>query len=108
VLAASDNPTGKLPALTLHVYGFVPFTAASVDEYAEPTSPFGKLVVVIRTVPDAFTTMLRLAVAVRLALSVTITVKLDVPATVGVPEITPVAPASDSPVGKLPELKLHE
>ena len=34
--------------------------------------------------------------------SVTCTVKLVVPATVGVPEITPVPAASDKPVGREP------
>jgi hypothetical protein len=40
-------------------------------------------------------------------LSVTATVKLDVPFAVGVPEITPVAGASVSPAGRLPEAIDH-
>jgi hypothetical protein len=33
--------------------------------------------------------------------------KVEVPAAVGVPEMTPVAAASDSPAGRLPEITLH-
>jgi len=53
--------------------------------------------------------MPKLAVAVRgvLSESVTSTVKSEVAAVVGVPEITPVAEASESPVGRLPELTLQ-
>jgi hypothetical protein len=39
-----------------------------------------------------------------LLLSVTVTVKLNVPPAVGVPEITPLAPARTNPAGRLPEL----
>ena len=41
-------------------------------------------------------------------LSVTVAVKLNVPLAVGVPEIVPVAAATLSPVGKLPELTDQE
>jgi len=37
-------------------------------------------------------------------LSVTVAVKLDVPLVVGVPEITPVVPASVNPAGRLPDV----
>ena len=48
--------------------------------------------------------MLRLAVAVAagVSLSETCTVKLDVPAPVGVPEITPLVAFNVRPFGKLP------
>jgi len=39
--------------------------------------------------------------------SVTLTVKLEVPAVVGVPEITPVAAASVRPAGSEPEVMLQ-
>ncbi len=42
-----------------------------------------------------------------LAESVNRTVNRDVPAWLGVPEITPVDPCSDSPAGKLPEVRAH-
>ena len=52
---------------------------------------------------------LRLAtpVAGTVSESVTFTVKVDVWATVGVPEITPVDGASDSPAGSSPLDRLH-
>ena len=52
-------------------------------------------------------TMLRLAVALRavgVSESVTLTVKLEVPVTVGVPEIRPVLVLRLRPDGKLPTL----
>ena len=52
-------------------------------------------------------TMLRLAVALRavgVSESVTLTVKLDVPVTVGVPEIRPVLLLRLRPGGRLPTL----
>jgi hypothetical protein len=42
VLVPSDNPAGKLPAVTPHVYGGVPPTAVKLVEYGTPTVPFGK------------------------------------------------------------------
>jgi len=57
--------------------------------------------------------MLRLAVGVLpvgVSPSVTVTVKLSVPTNVpvGVPEITPVAPFSDKPEGRLPVVTVHK
>ena len=54
--------------------------------------------------------ILRLAVAVcavGVSESVTCTVKLEVPRTVGVPVIAPLAPFSVSPVGRLPLVIAH-
>jgi hypothetical protein len=108
VLAAIDNPAGKLPCTMLHVYGLVPLVAASVAVYASPTIPFGKLVVVIRTIVEPYTVKVSACVAVSLALSVTFTVNASaVTAVVGVPEITPVLAFSVNPAGSVPELKLH-
>jgi hypothetical protein len=50
--------------------------------------------------------MLNARVAVWAVLSATCTVKLDVPAAVGVPEMTPDA-LNDNPVGRLPKDKLQ-
>jgi hypothetical protein len=92
----------------LHVYGLVPLVAASVAEYATPTIPFGKLVVVIRTIVELYTVNVSACVAVLLALSATSTVNAcDATAVVGVPEITPVLAFSVSPAGSVPALKLH-
>ena len=63
--------------------------------------PFGKVVVV--TVSGAATVRLSGFVAVSELTSVTWTVKLLVPVPVGVPEITPVLDARESPVGRVPE-----
>jgi hypothetical protein len=108
VPAVNDKPGGKLPELMLQVYGVTPPVAARVVEYVVPSVPLGKLVVVIFNV-SVLTVMLRLAVAVcaGFSASLTSTVKLDVPVVVGVPEITPVLAASDSPAGKLPTAMLH-
>jgi hypothetical protein len=90
------------------VYGFVPLVAANVAEYAVPTVPFGKLVVVIRTIVDPYTVNVRFAVAVWLALSVTSTVNASaVTAVVGLPEITPVLVFRVNPAGSVPALTLH-
>ena len=60
-------------------------------------------------VTEVLTVMLRLAVAISgvLSESFTSTVKLEVAAVVGVPEISPVLVASDSPAGSIPELTTH-
>jgi len=107
VLAASVSPAGKLPCAMLHVYGFVPLVAASVAEYAVPTVPPPRLVVVMRTMSAMYTTMLSACVTLWLALSTTITVKFDVAAVVGLPEITPVLAFSVNPAGSVPALTLH-
>ena len=44
---SSVRPFGNLPAMRVHVYGATPPVAASVCEYAAPTVPGGRLVVVI-------------------------------------------------------------
>ena len=45
----SDSPAGKLPELTLQLYGAIPPVALTVCEYAVPTCPVGKeLVVTLR------------------------------------------------------------
>jgi hypothetical protein len=74
-----------------------------------PIVPAGRLDVVIVN-PVGLIVMVRLAVAVSGVLSESLTpmVKLDLAAVVGVPEITPVVAATESPAGKLPELTLHE
>ena len=66
-----------------------------------------EVVVMDNAVP--VTVMERLAVAVVAGLpeSVTFTVKFDVPAFVGLPEITP-ALDRDNPVGKVPDEIVHE
>lgn len=72
-------------------------------------TPAGSEVVV--TDRAAFTTMLKLAVAVLavgVSESVTVTVKFAVPEAVGVPEMAPVAALRVRPAGKLPVVTVHE
>ena len=45
VEAANDSPAGRVPDVTVHVSGVTPPVAASVCEYAVPTTALGKLVV---------------------------------------------------------------
>src|SRR5215471_12573305 len=47
--AFNDNPAGKVPVITSHVYGMVPPAATRVAEYAELTTPTGSDVVVIES-----------------------------------------------------------
>lgn len=62
----------------------------------------------VTTVGSAFTTIVNaLAADVMLSESLTVTEKLYVPATVGVPEIRPVAGASDKLVGNAPDDTVH-
>ena len=92
------KPAGKLPDEISQVIGVAP-VAASVSLYAIPTVPLGKVVVVI-TGGAGLMRMLS-ALESLLATFVALTVKLDVPAVVGVPVITP--PTSIlKPAGKLP------
>ena len=107
VLPASDNPPGNAFPILLHVYGGVPPDAASVVEYAVPTVPFGRLVVVIVKVDDESTVMLKLAVPILLSLSVAVTVNDAVPTVVAVPLITPVLESMVSPVGSAPAEIVH-
>ena len=70
--------------------------------------PPGRLDVVIDT-GAGLISMLRLAVAVSGVASESFasTVKVEVPAEVSVPEMTPVLALSDRPAGKLPVMMLH-
>ena len=68
-----------------------------------PTTPAAKLEVLTET--GGLTVILKFAVAVfvvGVSESVTVTVKFVVPAVLGVPEIAPVAPFRNNPVGRDP------
>ena len=83
------------------VYGAVPPLAASVTEYAVPTGCAGSPVVVMDG-PDLMR-MLRLLEIVRWlgdVESVAVMVAVTVPVAVGVPEITPLEGAIESPAGR--------
>ena len=102
VVPFSDSPPGNVPLTIVQLIGAFPPDEERVCVYAEFTTPFGAELVV--TSKLAAMAMLRLCVsvsAVGLVLSVARTEKFDVPAEVGVPDITP-APLSESPAGRLP------
>jgi hypothetical protein len=108
-LVESVRPPGNEPELTLQLYGVVPPVAASVAEYAVPTCPPARELVVICTgTADVVTVMLNDFVAVWAGdeESFAWTVNGNVPAPVGVPEIVPLV-ESVRPPGNEPELTLQ-
>src|SRR6202453_1953180 len=104
VEAFSDSPAGSDPApgTTDQLYGAVPPVAASVAEYPAPTVAPGSTDVVTDSGASTVIDNGCVAVIAGLLESVTCTVKADLPAAVGVPEITPVEAFSDSPAGSDP------
>jgi hypothetical protein len=112
VVALSVKPPGNVPSM-LHVMGVSP-VAASVRLYAVPTSPFGNdVVVMVGAVPvpppppppvDAI--VIESGFVPFPAALAALTVKVNVPAAVGVPDITP-APESVKPPGNEPLSLLH-
>jgi hypothetical protein len=81
----------------------VPPVAARFVEYAEPTTETGSVVVLITSGGTAGATVMDSDLVVEwVAASVTFTVKVDVPALVGVPEMTPAlliaSPAGSEPI----------
>jgi hypothetical protein len=89
------------------VYGVVPPAAASIVEYAVPTVPLGRLVVEIIRTGLIVMANVNAAVCGVPSESVTFTVKVDVPTTVGVPEITPDDSFNVRPDGRAPDEMLH-
>jgi hypothetical protein len=102
VVSASSKPAGNVPLSILHVMGAVP-VASRVWLYATPTSPSGRVVVVIvgDAVGSGAITIESAFVFSPPAFSA-FTVKFDVPAAFGVPDITPVAGTRVKPPGKVP------
>ena len=100
------RPAGKEPLVTLKVMAPTPPLACTLALYAVPTTPLGRLVVVMTSwglmvmLSDWFT------VCGGVPESVAVTVKGTVPAAVGVPEIAP-APLKLSPAGGLPLVTLQ-
>src|SRR5580704_5226394 len=102
------RPAGSEPALTDHVYGETPPVAETLVLSSEPSTPFGSVIGVMARAE--FVVMLTDPEAVRggTAESTTCTLKFVVPVAVGVPEIRPVDPFSDKPVGSVvPPVKDH-
>ena len=105
----SVTPVGNAPAVMDQLYGVVPPVAASVPEYAVPTVPLGRDVVLIASPGGAI-------VNVKLALfktagdseSLTCAVTVKLPEAVGVPLSAPVAEFSVTPAGNAPDVILQE
>jgi hypothetical protein len=105
VVAARVSPAGSVPAVIDQVYAGVPPLAVIGFEYAVPTAPEGSVALIVNAGGAAVATTIESCtdlVCAGLPASVTVAVKLVVPLAVGVPEITPVAAASDRPAGRLP------
>jgi hypothetical protein len=83
------RPAGSVPEVSDHVIGVSP-VAASVWLYAVLTEPSERLVVVIVGAAVAVIVILKACVASE-TLLLAVTVKLNVPAAVGVPDISPVS-----------------
>jgi hypothetical protein len=97
------NPAGNEPETTDHIFGTVPPVKSKVALYVALTTPCGNAFVTM--VGGAMTLIARSLVALRPPLSATRTVKLDAPAVVGVPVISPFPfPCVDifKPAGKDP------
>jgi hypothetical protein len=103
VPAFKVRPVGKVPDATAHVVG--EFVAESVCEYAVLVFPPARLVVVMTgTVLILIDNCCELLPAWLVA----VTVKVYFPAVVGVPLMTPLLVFIERPVGKLPEVMLHD
>ena len=105
---ASVKPGGRLPELTVQLYGGVPPVAVKTLMYAVPTPPGGRAVVVIdNEEPDVMESVSEADADWAGELeSFTSAVKLYCPEAVGVPLMFPLE-ASAKPGGKLPELTVQ-
>ena len=101
----SVKPVGRLPLANPQVMGAAP-VAASVSLYGVFIKPPGNVVVVITGAVAEDVIVIESALLSLPALFSAFTVKFELPATDGVPEITPAA-ESVTPVGKLPLCNDH-
>jgi hypothetical protein len=102
----SVNPSGSVPLSRLHVIGVSP-DAMIVWLYAASTVPPGNAaVVIVGDTGAGLIVMLNCCVSFP-APFVALTVNVEIPAAVGVPEITPVSAFSVSPSGSAPLSILH-
>src|ERR1035441_483731 len=109
VEAFSAKPAGNVPAVSCHVKAPVPPVAARLWEYATPTWPLGRDVVVIVNVAGAMVSVrFTVAVCAEDPESVTLNVSgVAVTGVVGVPPISPVEALSAKPAGKVPAVSCH-
>jgi len=97
------RPEGRVPSVTVQLYGGVPPLAANVWEYCTPVVPSGSCEPVLMLSAGALIVRLKSLVVAAAALSLTFTVKLYVPPVAGVPVSVPVLGSSNRPAGKVPE-----
>ena len=95
------SPGGRSPSVMLHVIGAVPEASRAVTGYAISTMPSGSIVVIIIGATASAVIVTESGWVSLPAALAAFTVKLKTPATVGVPEMIPVA-ESVKPVGKAP------
>ena len=106
--AFSVNPAGRLPPVTVHVYGEVPPLTASEALYAVPTVPAGSDVVVMLSADATIVSVTVTDFACAGALeSVTVNVTRIDADDVGVPVIAPVDAFSANPAGRLPPVTVQ-
>ena len=103
------SPAGSVPEITDHV---TPERfAARVAEYAVPAVPSGRLDVVIVSVVTGTGVISEIVIvncfSALAVLYVALTVNVEVPAVIGVPEITPDEELSDNPAGRVPLITLQ-
>ena len=97
----SVSPFGSDPEVSAQRYGPVPPIAASVNVYATPTTPLGRVVGVVMPRLDE-TLIVNCLVADAEPLSITCTVKGKVPDAEGAPAMMPFDAFSDRPAGSDP------
>ncbi len=109
--ALSLNPAGREPCTMDQVYGSTAFLAARFAEYATPTTPLGKVVVVIESMGAKTTSVNTLSAVMNwdvlgTGLDTRTSAKYE-PTVVGVPVMTP-SGESVSPGGIAPSTTVHE
>jgi hypothetical protein len=106
--SAIDRPLGNWPDETDHVYGPVPPVALTELLYDWFTVPLARMAERTTNV-GAATDNVNVALADCLGelVSVTVTPNVKFPLAAGVPEMTPVEAARETPAGSWPELMLH-
>src|SRR5688500_10679483 len=100
------RPGGRLPSVTVQVYGAVPPAARSCAAYATGTCPPGSPELVMTGVGEAVTLIEYCRVTPANSASVTPTVNVAPPAAVGVPLSRP-SGESSSPTGSSPLYRYH-
>ena len=105
----SVRPPGKVPEMSVQVYGEAPPAAVSVCEYDAPTWPFASdAVVIISDAEEIVSVRLAFIVCAGELESVTLNVNaVALTAAVGVPLIKPVNEFSARPPGNVPETRVQ-